>query len=74
MVQCVAGNIQKLFLIHNQVTETLKNETSSLLFYMFNFQNNIYECKRKRQFWVKRQITDSANIEQWLLARQKVGK
>ena len=41
---------------------------------MFNLQNNIYECKRKRQFWVKRQITDSANIEQWLLARQKVGK
>ena len=36
------------------------------------FQNNIYESKRRRKFWVKRQVTDSANIEQWLLARQKV--
>lgn len=41
---------------------------------MPSLQNNIYECKRRRQFWVKRQITDSANIEQWLLQRQKVGK
>jgi len=35
-------------------------------------QNNIYECKRRRKFWVKRQVTDSANIEHWLLARQKL--
>lgn len=38
----------------------------------FVFQSNIYESKRRRKFWVKRQVTDSANIEQWLLARQKV--
>ena len=40
--------------------------------YPLFFQNNIYESKRRRKFWVKRQVTDSANIEQWLLARQKV--
>jgi len=39
-----------------------------------NFQNNIYESKRRKKFWVKRQVTDSSNIEQWLLARQKVGE
>jgi len=37
-------------------------------------QNNVYEWKKRRNFWAKRQVTDSsANIEQWLLARQKVG-
>jgi len=35
-------------------------------------QNNIYECKRRRKFWVKRQVTDSTNIEHWLLTRQKL--
>ena len=37
------------------------------------FQNNIYDCKRKRKFWVtQKQVTDSTGIEQWLLSRQKI--
>ena len=42
------------------------------LFSYFSLQNNIYECKRRRKFWVKRQVTDSTNIEHWLLTRQKL--
>ena len=62
--------------IYNKIcnSSNVLGKNRKVNFHSFNFQNNIYECKRKRQFWVKRQITDSANIEQWLLARQKVGK
>ena len=30
--------------------------------------------KTTKEFWSKKQFTDSSSMEQWLLARQRVGK
>ena len=50
-----------------------KSLVCKFLFFLFLFQNNIYDCKRKRKFWVaQKQVTDSTGIEQWLLSRQKI--
>ncbi len=79
------GHVKQLFTIYLYTHTTLHGRGFLLKeclmhYYKCNlkklniFQNNIYESKRRKKFWVKRQVTDSSNIEQWLLARQKVGE